>query len=26
LNIPSGVYSLRITAEDMQLQKSVIVE
>ena len=26
LNIPSGVYSLCITAEDMQLQKSVIVE
>jgi len=26
LNIPSGVYSLRITAEAMQLQKSVIVE
>ncbi len=26
LNIPSGVYSVRITAEDMQLQKSVIVE
>jgi hypothetical protein len=26
LNIPSGVYSLRIVSEDMQLQKSVVVE
>ena len=26
VNIPSGVYSLRIIAEDMQLQKSVIIE
>ncbi len=25
-NVPSGVYSLRIIAEDMQLQKSVVVE
>jgi hypothetical protein len=26
VNIPSGVYSLRIIAEDMQIQKSVVVE
>ncbi len=26
INVPSGIYSLRIIAEDMQLQKSVIVE
>lgn len=26
VNVPSGVYSLRITSEDMQLQKSVVVE
>jgi hypothetical protein len=26
VNVPSGVYSLRIIAEDMQLQKSVVVE
>jgi len=26
LNIPSGVYSLRITSEDMQIQKSVVIE
>jgi hypothetical protein len=26
LNIPSGVYSLRIISEDMQIQKSVVVE
>jgi hypothetical protein len=26
INVPSGVYSLRVVAEDMQLQKSVVVE
>jgi hypothetical protein len=26
VNIPSGVYSLRIIAEDMQLQKSVVIK
>jgi len=26
LNIPSGVYSLRIISEDMQIQKSVVIE
>jgi hypothetical protein len=26
LNIPSGVYSLRIISEDMQFQKSVVIE
>jgi hypothetical protein len=26
LNVPSGIYSLRITSEDMQLQKSVVIE
>jgi hypothetical protein len=26
VNIPSGVYSLRIIAEDMQIQKSVVIE
>jgi hypothetical protein len=26
VNVPAGVYSLRILAEDMQLQKSVVVE
>ncbi|MFA9221745.1 MAG: T9SS type A sorting domain-containing protein, partial [Sediminibacterium sp.] len=26
IEVPSGVYSLRIIAEDMQLQKSVVVE
>jgi hypothetical protein len=26
LNIPSGVYSLRIVSEDVQIQKSVVVE
>jgi hypothetical protein len=26
VEVPSGVYSLRIIAEDMQIQKSVIFE
>jgi hypothetical protein len=26
VNVPSGIYSLRIVSEDMQIQKSVVVE
>jgi hypothetical protein len=26
VTVPAGIYSLRIVAEDMQLQKSVVVE
>jgi hypothetical protein len=26
VEVPSGVYSLRITSEDMQIQKSVVIE
>jgi hypothetical protein len=26
VEVPSGVYSLRISSEDMQIQKSVVVE